>query len=858
MFTSLLKALRFKIIPILSISLLISCGGGNDTSNDNDKDTTPPVITLNGDNPLLLNQGDSYVEPGATATDNVDGSVSVTITGSVDTNTVNSYTITYSVTDSANNSSSKTRTVNVIAVNTDTTAPVIVLIGDSPLTLNQGDSYSEPGATATDNIDGSLPVSISGSVNTATPGDYTITYSATDSANNTSTITRTVTIVGPLVDITPPQITLNGVNPQRVLIDESYVEAGATALDNIDGEIPVSITGQVSSDTIGVYQITYSATDSSNNTATLSRTIKVASLHPDTTPPTIVLRGDNPLTISRGQSYSDPGADVTDNVDTNLQATRSGVVNPFSINSYTVTYSATDTAGNFASVTRIVNVVSDTIPPVITLKGANPKKITQGESYMELGAVVKDDVDGYFSAEISGVVDTNTPGSYIITYSATDSSNNTHSVARTVNVIPDTLRPFITVWKTDNPGATADNQIKISTQLTLDSGYNYWIDWGDGQVDYDQQADAIHSYATAGTYTVTIGGDFPHLYFPAALYSDAPKLLSVEQWGDTQWHSMSAMFFLAGNMVINATDIPDLSQVTDTRGMFAYASKFNHEIGNWDVSSVKNMAGMFEGAKAFNGDIGGWDVSAVSNMDRMFQSAYAFNQYIGEWDVSSVTSMNSMFAGTELFNQDIGGWIVSSVTDMGSMFRNSRDFNQDIGSWDVSSVTDMSSMFFGAEVFNQDIGPWKVVSVTNMDSVFQSAYAFNQNISSWDVTSVTTMNSMFSGARVFNQDIGSWNVSSVTDMASMFFAARSFDQDLSPWNVSSVHSMSLMFSGITLSPVNYDSILISWSEQNLQNGIAFHAGNSQYSPSSQIARDILTEVHGWTVSDYGVLPISNL
>jgi len=67
-------------------------------------DTTPPVITLNGDANVTLHQGDTYVELGATATDNVDTNVTVDINGTVDTSTLGKYILTYTATDSSGNS----------------------------------------------------------------------------------------------------------------------------------------------------------------------------------------------------------------------------------------------------------------------------------------------------------------------------------------------------------------------------------------------------------------------------------------------------------------------------------------------------------------------------------------------------------------------------------------------------------------------------------------------------------------------------------------------------------------------------------------------------------------------------------
>jgi autotransporter-associated beta strand protein len=77
----------------------------------------------------------------------------------------------------------------------DTTAPVITLVGASSVSVNWGSSYTDAGATATDNVDGAVNVITSGSVNTAKPGVYTLTYNVSDAAGNAATaVTRTVTV----------------------------------------------------------------------------------------------------------------------------------------------------------------------------------------------------------------------------------------------------------------------------------------------------------------------------------------------------------------------------------------------------------------------------------------------------------------------------------------------------------------------------------------------------------------------------------------------------------------------------------------------------------------------------------------
>ena len=79
-------------------------------------DTTPPVITVNGANPVNINVGATYVDAGATATDNVDRVVTVVTSGAVNTAVAGAYTLTYNAKDTAGNAAiPKTRTVNVAA-----------------------------------------------------------------------------------------------------------------------------------------------------------------------------------------------------------------------------------------------------------------------------------------------------------------------------------------------------------------------------------------------------------------------------------------------------------------------------------------------------------------------------------------------------------------------------------------------------------------------------------------------------------------------------------------------------------------------------------------------------------------------
>ncbi|MDD3587390.1 MAG: DUF5011 domain-containing protein, partial [Thermoguttaceae bacterium] len=82
------------------------------------------------------------------------------------------------------------------AVPADTTPPVITLTGDASCSITVGDTWTDPGATATDNVDQSVTVTTDGTVDTSTPGTYLITYLATDTAGNEAIpVTREVTVV---------------------------------------------------------------------------------------------------------------------------------------------------------------------------------------------------------------------------------------------------------------------------------------------------------------------------------------------------------------------------------------------------------------------------------------------------------------------------------------------------------------------------------------------------------------------------------------------------------------------------------------------------------------------------------------
>jgi len=353
--------------------------------------------------------------------------------------------------------------------------------------------------------------------------------------------------------------------------------------------------------------------------------------------------------------------------------------------------------------------------------------------------------------------------------------------------------PFITTWKTDNPGTSANNQITIPTNS---NGYLYDIDWENDGVydDIGVTGSITHTYSSPGTYQVAITGDFPQILFDNS--GDKDKILSVDQWGDIVWGQQVNAFHGCSNLAGQASDLPNLSQVSSMYRMFSDCISFNQDISGWDVSNVVNMGDMFWRAHSFNQNLGSWDVSNVIYMDNMFSQAFVFNGDIENWDVSGVQNMRQILA------------LATS-------------FDRDISTWDVSSVT-------------------------TMESAFSSTSLGNIDLSSWNVSSVTNMYQMFGGCMLFNGDVSNWDVSNVTNMYQMFVTASNFDQDLSSWDVSSVSNFDNFLSSSGMSITNYDALLNAWSSlPSLQSNLSFGAELLNYCAGSTARQQIITD-YNWT------------
>lgn len=443
-------------------------------------DQTKPVITLAGAASLSIAHGNTYSEPGYTATDNVDGDLTdnVEVTGEV-LPEIGEYLLTYAVSDSAGNAADEvTRTVMVI----DQAAPVLSIPGD--IIVAAVDANGTPqtnaeitaflaAATAIDAVDGNVDVTFSvddGAGNrSALPdvlplGDTTVVFSASDTATpaNTTELTATISIM----DITPPVLTLVSPGSLTLGVGTTYVDPGFTAIDNVDGEIThnVVITGEVDGTTAGNYPLEYSITDVAGNTVSVARIVTVQDIEAPvvSAPESIVVAAVD----AQGTPVNDDAilaflnaATALDAVDGELDVTNDAP-NVFPIGDTLVTFTAIDSSDYQGSAQAVVTV-KDMTAPVITLTGDNYITVFYGDSYIEPGFNAVDNVDGDLtdSVSVSGDVGDEL-ADYILTYSVQDSTGNAaESVQRTVSVV-------LGDNDTDNDGYTDSDENDNGTSYT--------------------------------------------------------------------------------------------------------------------------------------------------------------------------------------------------------------------------------------------------------------------------------------------------------------------------------------------------------------------------------------------------------
>ncbi len=254
------------------------------------------------------------------------------------------------------------------------------------------------------------------------------------------------------LDLVPPVITILGDNPINLSVGELYLDEGATAEDDLDGDIThnIVVTGTVNLNAPGVYTITYSVSDNAGNSATEIRTVNVI----DDVAPVITFEANGNEEWAKNRSTTVTVSDAGEVNDTSLKYLwntsliepseedfQTTFTNEATINSpvdatggYYLWVIAKDNQDN-TTITRTNVFNLDNTPPIITMNGSSPITIDQGDEYTDAGATVNDSHSGTGSVITTGTINVNAIGTYYVYYNVSDNAGNTAvEVIRTVNV----------------------------------------------------------------------------------------------------------------------------------------------------------------------------------------------------------------------------------------------------------------------------------------------------------------------------------------------------------------------------------------------------------------------------------------
>jgi alpha-tubulin suppressor-like RCC1 family protein len=407
-----IDSVEYRLVGTYDVSLVATDTSGNQTQKTlqvHVVDTVAPTFEVEN---VVTSQLDTEVDFTSLITvfiENSDNAVSKSIEASnVDIHTPGEYTIILRLTDYSGNYTEQEVTIIV----QDTVSPIISQMEDIDYII--GDVLPDyiAGVTASDNLDGDLTASISydsSLVQYDTIGSYLVTYTVIDSASNESIATRIIHVI----EVTPPEILLNGESMLVIELGNVYVEDGATCSDNYDYTCEVVITGSVLSN-VGEYILTYTATDSSGNMSSMTRTITIQ----DTTVPIVSLL-EAASTIAIGDAFIDTGVEAID-----LSSTELEVVTDLDVNStgtYEVSYIVTDAYGNSTTEQRIVHVVEQE-PVVVFELGVAATTIELNSSYVDGKCSVTVNGDKIACQVKTNTIDTSVSGAYYIEYSVWVSS----------------------------------------------------------------------------------------------------------------------------------------------------------------------------------------------------------------------------------------------------------------------------------------------------------------------------------------------------------------------------------------------------------------------------------------------------
>ena len=435
---------------------------------------------------------------GATATDNLDGDISSSITNDApSTFPIGATTVTFSIADSSNNVVTATAVVTVA----DKTGPTVV--APESITVAATDANGTAAtdasitsflnsASASDAVDGSVAAT-NNAPETFPLGDTKVTFTSTDAAGNGGSASATVKVTDQTAPtLTVANLTIEATSAEGATPDDEKLLSSVSAEDNVDTSVTVTSTNSGSTFAIGTSTINVSAADQAGNTSTANFTLTVS----DTTGPEI---SGNNLTISLKDGEAAPLTSVaevtswietitaTDIVDGTVSVTNDLASGQLSEGSNAVKFTAVDAAGNTTTSDLSIMVYygpAVSVPAAITIVSANSTAISSSNATISAFIASASATDAVGTAL---TVSNNAPTSFdigttTITFSATDDQGQEGSAQTSITI----LAP---AEENDTDGDGMDDAFEVANNLDPNDKTDGALDKdGDGATNAEEYA----------------------------------------------------------------------------------------------------------------------------------------------------------------------------------------------------------------------------------------------------------------------------------------------------------------------------------------------------------------------------------
>jgi len=278
-------------------------------------------------------------------------------------------------------------------------------------------------------------------------------------------------------DNIPPVITLIDNDTMYLELGYTFNDPGATAFDNIEGNISNRIvtSNYINNKIVGAYYVAYEACDNLDNCTVVRRLVYVT---PDNTPPVITLTGGDPLYVNVNEPFNDKSYSAYDIADGDITANvvLTHNIDPYRLGNYSISYKVTDKQGLSDTKSRSV-VVADVAAPEINLLGDPVVYVEIMTPFVDPGVSY---ADNYWPKERisftkTGLVDTTKIGTYTLTYAVTDASGNgPNSVSRTI-IVWDSTAPSIELAGPDEVIVEVNSTWEDPGLIITDNSYTGYV-----------------------------------------------------------------------------------------------------------------------------------------------------------------------------------------------------------------------------------------------------------------------------------------------------------------------------------------------------------------------------------------------